>query len=246
MVFLINLCLTELAAPPSTCSSQSLHSDGNLLWLNALKSLDPNKSCVSDEIPGCLLKSTASEMTPVCKLVLVAQLGAVRANWKRSDVSPVKPGRPSLPIQRTLLDRSPPLGTSRGNEKRLSRRGAKEDGCICRISTTPPWLWIIAGLSVPPFKIDQNRNQNRLIDEVQILGNERRYIYKDPRQDSGQRNISCTRYPKKRFTQTYRDLYGDAILVITWMSSNMADGNQQKHLLPSFATKAWIYSSRNS
>ena len=24
----------------------------------------------------------------------------------------------------------------------------------------------------------------------------------------------------------------------TWMSSNMADGNQQKHLLPSFATKA--------
>ena len=32
----------------------------------------------------------------------------------------------------------------------------------------------------------------------------------------------------------------------TWMSSNMADGNQQKHLLPSFATKAWIYSSRNS
>ena len=34
------------------------------------------------------------------------------------------------------------------------------------------------------------------------------------------------------------DLYGDAILVFTWMSSNMADGNQQKHLLPSFATKA--------
>ena len=36
----------------------------------------------------------------------------------------------------------------------------------------------------------------------------------------------------------YRDLYGDAMLVLTWMSSNMADGNQQKHLLPSFATKA--------
>ena len=27
-------------------------------------------------------------------------------------------------------------------------------------------------------------------------------------------------------------------LVLTWMSSNMADGNQQKHLLESFATKA--------
>ena len=48
------------------------------------------------------------------------------------------------------------------------------------------------------------------------------------------------------FTQTYRDLYGDAMLVLTWMSSNMADGNQQKHLLPSFATKVGIYSSRNS
>ena len=45
------------------------------------------------------------------------------------------------------------------------------------------------------------------------------------------------RYPKKCFTQIYRDLYGDAMLVFTWMSSNMADGNQQKHLLPSFATK---------
>ena len=33
---------------------------------------------------------------------------------------------------------------------------------------------------------------------------------------------------KKRFTQIYRDLYGDAML---------EDGNQQKQLLPSFATK---------
>ena len=41
-----------------------------------------------------------------------------------------------------------------------------------------------------------------------------------------------------RFTQIYRDLYGDAMLVLIGMSSNMADGNQQKHLLPSFAIKA--------
>ena len=27
------------------------------------------------------------------------------------------------------------------------------------------------------------------------------------------------------------------MLVLTWMSSNMADGNQQKHLLMSFDTK---------
>ena len=39
------------------------------------------------------------------------------------------------------------------------------------------------------------------------------------------------------FTQIYRDLYGDAMLVPTWMGTNMADGNQQKHLLPSFGTK---------
>ena len=94
--------------------------------------------------------------------------------------------------------------------------------------------------SVTPFKIDQNNNQNRPIDKVRNLGNERRSprIYKDPGQDSGQMNISYTRYPKKCFTQTYRDLYGDAMLVLTWMSSNIADGIQQKHLLASFATRA--------
>ena len=63
---------------------------------------------------------------------------------------------------------------------------------------------------------------------------------------SGQRNISYTRYLKKCFTQTYRDLYGDAMLLLTWMSSNMADGNQQKHLLPCLATKAWVYTFSNT
>ena len=38
-------------------------------------------------------------------------------------------------------------------------------------------------------------------------------------------NISYTRYPKKRFTQIYRDLYGDAMLVLIRMSTNMADRN---------------------
>ena len=36
-----------------------------------------------------------------------------------------------------------------------------------------------------------------------MMGNERRYICKDPRQISGRRNISYTRYSKKRFTQTF-------------------------------------------
>ena len=42
--------------------------------------------------------------------------------------------------------------------------------------------------------------------------------------------------------QIYRALYGDAMLELIRMSSNMADENQRKHLSPSFATKAWIYS----
>ena len=88
--------------------------------------------------------------------------------------------------------------------------------------------------SVMPFKI--NQNQNHSIDKVQNLGNERRLIYKDPRQDLGRRDNSYTRYPRTCFTQIYRALYGDAMLELTRMSSNMADGNQEKHLLPSFAT----------
>ena len=66
---------------------------------------------------------------------------------------------------------------------------------------------ILLVFSVTPFKIDENKNQNHSLDKVQNLENERRYICKDPRQDSGQRNISYTRYPKKCFTQIYRDNY---------------------------------------
>ena len=50
--------------------------------------------------------------------------------------------------------------------------------------------------------------------------------------------ISYTRYAKKFCTQIYRDLYGHAMLELIRMSTNLADGNQQKHLLPSLATKA--------
>ena len=42
---------------------------------------------------------------------------------------------------------------------------------------------------------------------------------------------------EKCFTQIYRALYGDAMLELIRMSSNMADGNQQKHLSPSFGEK---------
>ena len=93
--------------------------------------------------------------------------------------------------------------------------------------------------SVTPFKIDKNKNHNHSTDndKVQNLGDERRSIYKDPRQDLSRRNNSYTRYPRKCFTQIYRALYGDAMLELIRMSSNMADGNQQKHLLPSLLQK---------
>ena len=36
---------------------------------------------------------------------------------------------------------------------------------------------------------------------------------KDSRKDSGHNNFSYARYAEKLFTQIYRDLYGDAMLV---------------------------------
>ena len=52
------------------------------------------------------------------------------------------------------------------------------------------------------------------------------------------RFILYTRYPEKCFTHIYRDLYGDVMLVPIQVGTNMVDGNQQKLLLLSFATKA--------
>ena len=46
-------------------------------------------------------------------------------------------------------------------------------------------------------------------------------IYQVPRQDSGLKNIPYTRHPKKCFPQIYRDLYVDAMLVPTWMGTNI-------------------------
>ena len=67
-------------------------------------------------------------------------------------------------------------------------------------------------------------------------------VFEEPlwkiRQNSGHSNFSYARYVEKFFTEIYRDLYGDAMLVPIGMGANMAAGNQQKHLSVSFATKA--------
>ena len=87
-------------------------------------------------------------------------------------------------------------------------------------------------------EIDQNKNQNSSIDKVQNLGNERRYIYKDPHQDSGQRNISYTRYPKKCFHKINRDLYGDAMMLTIRMRKKHGGRKPTETSVAEFATKA--------
>ena len=61
---------------------------------------------------------------------------------------------------------------------------------------------------------------------------------KDSRQESGQSIFSYGRYAEKRFPQIYRDFYGDAMLVPIYMGTNMAAGNQQKHLSLSLDIKS--------
>ena len=62
--------------------------------------------------------------------------------------------------------------------------------------------------------------------------------YAKTRQNSGHKNFPYARYAEKFPPQIYRDLYGDAMLVSIRMGTNMAAGNQQKHLSLSFAAKA--------
>jgi len=62
--------------------------------------------------------------------------------------------------------------------------------------------------------------------------------YADPRQNSGHSNFSYARYAEKFFTQIYRDVNGDAMLVPIRIGTNMAAGDQQKHQSLSFAAKA--------
>ena len=61
---------------------------------------------------------------------------------------------------------------------------------------------------------------------------------KDSRQNSCQSNCSYGRYVEKLFTKIYRDLYGDAMLVLIWVGTNMAAGNHQKHLSSEFCYKS--------
>ena len=93
----------------------------------------------------------------------------------------------------------------------LVSKSAPSVGCsLVQFPEHGPCCWFFR---VTPYKIDENKNQNRLIDEVQNLRKERKKICKGSSQDSCHRNFSYARYSEKFFTQLYRDLYGDAMLV---------------------------------
>ena len=67
-----------------------------------------------------------------------------------------------------------------------------------------------------------------------------------PSQRFGSHQYFLSKICKEKISQIYRDLHGDAMLEHIRMGSNMAAGNQEKHLSLRFATKAGIYLSRNS
>ena len=98
-------------------------------------------------------------------------------------------------------------------------------------------IFLLLVFSVTPFKIDQNKNQNRSIDKVQNLGNERTL--------KGGKYTKTLAKIQVRGIFRIRDIRRNALpklieicmetphkLVHTGMNSNMADENQQKYLLP--------------
>jgi len=62
--------------------------------------------------------------------------------------------------------------------------------------------------------------------------------YADSRQDSGYSNISYARYADNFFTQIYRDLYGDALLVPIRMGTNMKGRKPTETSVTAFCNKS--------
>jgi len=160
--------------------------------------------------------------------------GLTRVKGQNVVFSCVVEGNPSLSVSWTKNGQG--LNVAANSRLAVSRTNNNHNLTITDVHRSDAGQLLI--FSVTSFKIDQNKNQNRSIDKVQILRKERKEICKDSRQDSGHSNVSYARYAEKLFTQIYRDLYGDAVLVPIRMGTNMAAGNQQKHLSLSFATKA--------
>ena len=88
----------------------------------------------------------------------------------------------------------------------------------------------------------------QLITDFQCHAMQNRFLKKSKplnriNPESGERKkvdmqIISPRFRSQQFFLRYRDLYGDAMLEPMRIDTNMAAGNQQKHLSLSFATKA--------
>ena len=87
-----------------------------------------------------------------------------------------------------------------------------------------PYL-ILLVFSVTPFKIDQNKNENRPIESESGKRKKINMQRLSPRFWS----IFLSKISGDIFYHIYRDLFGDAILIPFWMYTNFAAGNQQKH-----------------
>lgn len=87
--------------------------------------------------------------------------------------------------------------------------------------------------SVTPFKLDLKKN-NKKSKPFNILSPESGKRKKVNMMTLTKSQVTTIffygRYAEKRFLQSYRDFYGDAMLVPLSMGTNMAAGNQQKHL----------------
>ena len=82
------------------------------------------------------------------------------------------------------------------------------------------YTFLLLVFSAMPFETDQNKNQSHLRDTVQNLGKERKI--------NMQRLLPRSR-SQQFFTQIYRDLYRDAMLVPIQMGTSMAAGNPSRH-----------------
>ena len=86
------------------------------------------------------------------------------------------------------------------------------------------------------------------MEEAKKMKCYKRLIYKQFFQVSGVCGPHFLSYLPKRFTHLCKDLYGDAIFVYRFgvRYTNMAAGNQQKHLEFTFPVTALSFHSRTS
>ena len=96
--------------------------------------------------------------------------------------------------------------------------------------------------SVKPFKIVQNKNQNRLMDKVRNLGMKGGEYTKFLAKIQARRISRIRDIRRKCFTQIYGDLYGDAMLVPTWIGTSSGGRKPTETSVTEFCYKSVNFS----